>query len=75
MLILFFIFFILGIVHSDIKPANFMLVAGEIKLIDFGELVYGVVTRNYCCDIIYFYTVGKLSAPGNQNHHIFCVKW
>ena len=36
-----FIFFILGIVHSDIKPANFMLVAGEIKLIDFGKLVYG----------------------------------
>ena len=38
-----FIFFFIGIVHSDIKPANFMLVAGEIKLIDFGELVYGRV--------------------------------
>jgi serine/threonine-protein kinase TTK/MPS1 len=38
------------IVHSDLKPANFSLVKGELKLIDFGITKAG---QNYTTNIVW----------------------
>lgn len=34
--LIFYYVHIVDIIHSDLKPANFLLVAGALKLIDFG---------------------------------------
>src|SRR6218665_1862109 len=45
---------LLGIVHSDLKPANFIVVRGQLKLIDFGiaKTVLPDCTSVMCDEIV-----------------------
>ena len=36
----------MNIIHADIKPGNFLMVAGQLKLIDFGFAMETIPGRN-----------------------------
>ena len=47
----------MNIIHADIKPGNFLLVAGQLKLIDFGfamEIIPGKKIISFSWRFLFF---------------------
>ena len=49
----------MNIIHADIKPGNFLMVAGQLKLIDFGLAMECIPGKKYL--ILWFFITSDVS--------------
>ena len=49
----------MNIIHADIKPGNFLMVAGQLKLIDFGLAMECIPGKTYL--ILWFFITSDVS--------------